>query len=108
MIRQRWERFARDNADRSRARIMHNQQAKVPGSRSHRFPRIGMEQLMRRLAVLSAVLIGAATLANPVAARERYVQRPAVVDPDMATPAAPYYRSGPGYYPWPRVGAFAT
>ncbi|WP_454618561.1 hypothetical protein [Bradyrhizobium cenepequi] len=62
---------------------------------------------MRRLAVLSAALIAAATLANPVAARERYVQR-SMVDPDVATPAAPYYRSGPAYYPGPRVGAFAT
>jgi hypothetical protein len=63
---------------------------------------------MRRLAILSAALIAAATLANPVAARERYVQRPAMVDPDVTTSAAPYYPSGPAYYPGPRVGAFAT
>ncbi|MCA1452409.1 hypothetical protein I6F35_04145 [Bradyrhizobium sp. BRP22] len=67
---------------------------------------------MRRLAIVSAALVAAATLANPVAARERYVQQPAV-DPDVtisAAPysAAPYYPSGPAYYPGPRVGAFAT
>lgn len=66
---------------------------------------------MRRLTVLSAALIAAATLANPVAARERYVQRPPV---DTITSAATYpslegYPSGSGYYyPAPRVGAFAT